>query len=79
MPKYKVLKKGFFGGVLREPGGKHDPVITSKPFPKNETPSWLKLMTKADESRAAKAAEVTVPNEGVEDFMGDDDPDVETM
>lgn len=79
MPKYKVLKPGFFGGIFREPGGRHDPVVTAKPIPKKEQPSWLELM----KASAKKKDDVTTPNDTPDSFMGDkaddDDAGVETL
>jgi hypothetical protein len=69
MPKYRVLKTGFYGTVLRVPGGKHDPVVTSKPIPKKELPSWLELIK--DDGKVKN--EVTEPNDTVDSFMGDED------
>ena len=40
MPKYSVIETGFFGGILRVPGGDHDPVVTAEPL--KPIPSWLK-------------------------------------
>jgi len=68
MPKYRVKSPGFFGGVLREPGGKHDPVVTSKPIPKKEMPSWLELVK--EDPKKKNTAE---PNDTVDSFMGDED------
>lgn len=82
MPKYKVLKPGFFGGIFRTPGGKHDPVVTAKPIPKTKMGTWLeevvppKPLTKAEQKKAAAAEDKT--NENENDFMGDD-PGVETL
>lgn len=50
MPKYRVLKPGFFGGRLYDPQGKRSVLHTDKPFPKDDDgeeqiPSWLALMT----------------------------------
>jgi hypothetical protein len=67
MPSYKVKEKGFFGGVLREPGGKHDPVVTSKPL--KPVPSWLEEIKSTPAQQRKKT---TKPKEKVEDFMGDD-------
>jgi len=81
MPSYKVLDKGFYGGVFRVPGGPHDPVITPAPIPKGEVPSWLELIkeeTKTAKSRKAAAEKVTVPNASPSDFTEDDDG-VETL
>jgi len=39
---YKVLRKCFVGGTLREPGGRHDPYITDKKL--NPCPSALELV-----------------------------------
>ena len=81
MPSYKVKEKGFFGGVFRVPGGKHDPVVTANPIPKNKMPSWLeeiKPSTKTSAGRKKAAAKVTEPNESKDDFMGKDE-DVETL
>ncbi len=77
MPEYKVLENGFYGGVFRVPGGRHDPVKTSKPIKK--VPSWLELI-KDRKTPKQKAAAVNVPNEKVSDFMGDkDDKGVTTL
>ncbi len=39
---YRVLKRGFFAGTLRDPDGKHDPVVVDKKL--NPCPSWLELI-----------------------------------
>ena len=71
MPSYKVLEKGFYGGVLRVPGGPHDPVVTSSPIAKAAMPSWLEEI-KAPTSRKKAAEKVTVANSSAEDFIGDE-------
>lgn len=75
MPKYEVLKPGFLGGVFREPGGKHDPVITSAPLKK--VPSWLAEI-KPEADPVKKRGQVTKPNEKVADFMGEQEKDNDT-
>eukprot|EP00919_Chromeraceae_sp_WS-2016_P071501 GHVR01169303.1.p2 GENE.GHVR01169303.1~~GHVR01169303.1.p2 ORF type:complete len:110 (-),score=22.55 GHVR01169303.1:473-802(-) len=62
MPRYKVLKKGFFGGKLYDPNGKRRVLHTAKPYPKStkglkkgqaaaeQVPSWLERLP--DESPA---------------------------
>jgi len=76
MPKYKVKETGFFGGVLRVPGGRHDPVVTAKPIPTKEIPSWLELMkveTKTKKQKGEAASSVTEPNADSSDFLGGED------
>lgn len=63
MPSYKVLTKGFHGGITYDPEGKRRVLHTDKPFKK--TPSWLqplkaetasqKKKREADEAKTAKA------------------------
>lgn len=83
MPSYKVKQTGFYGGVLRTPGGKHDPVVTGKAIAKKDLPSWLEEI-KEKPNRASKKQ----PNDTVESFLGDDekpaqktgvDADIETL
>ena len=50
MPRYKVLKKGFYKGVTYSPTGKRKVLHTDVKLTK--VPSWLRLMT--EESAAAK-------------------------
>lgn len=52
MPLYRVTKTGFWGGILRTPGGRHGVVETAKPIPKKELPSWMEPMSKADNKKA---------------------------
>lgn len=75
MPKYKVLENGYFGGIFRTPGGRHDPVVTSKPFPKGKIPNWLEEVKedKKKKTNKEKAADVTEPNESATDFLGEED------
>lgn len=73
MPSYKVLKPGFFGGVYRAPGSKHDPVVTDKPL--KPVPNWLEEIKF---SAADQKKKVTKTNTKPEDFMGDD-PDIQTL
>lgn len=73
MPSYKVLSAGFFGGVYRSPGSKHDPVVTEKPL--NPVPRWLEEIKF---SAADQKKKTTVSNAKKEDFMGSD-PDVQTL
>ena len=83
MPKYKVLEKGFYGGILREPGGRHDPVVTSKAIPKAKMPSWLEEIKPGKNNKASE----NKPNEDVANFLGEDetaeksqaDVDIETL
>jgi hypothetical protein len=51
MYKYKVLKKCFIGGTLREPGGRHDPYVSDVKL--DPQPSALKLLD-ADEPEHEK-------------------------
>ncbi len=39
MPGYKVLEKGFFGGMTYDPEGKRKELHTDKPL--DPVPSWL--------------------------------------
>jgi len=81
MPEYKVLKPGFFGSIFREPGGRHDPIVTAKPIPKAKMPSWveeIKVKKQTASERKAAAAAVTTPNENSDNFMGEE-KDVETL
>lgn len=82
MPKYKVLKPGFFGGVFRTPGGPHDPVITAQPFKKGACPSWLELL-KTPAKKKKPANDTTVPNDTLESITDinpdDNDSGVETL
>jgi len=82
MPQYKVKEPGFFGGILRTPGGRHDPVVTAAPITKKDLPEWLEEIV-PETSPNKKAATVTKPNEKVSDFMGDtkkdDDSGLETL
>jgi hypothetical protein len=78
MPKYRVLENGFFGGIFRTPHGRHNTVVTSKPFPKGKTPKWLEEV-KEQKTNKAKAATVNVPNEKESDFMGKSEDGVETL
>lgn len=76
MPRYRVLQPGFYGGVLRTPGGPHDPVVTPMPFPKDQTPSWLELIPEETATRTApKAAPKPVAGRAsgkvIEDLMGE--------
>jgi len=58
MPKYKVVKSGFYSGRLYEPNGKRPVLHTDKPFPEKtvgkkkveQVPSWLERL--ADETPA---------------------------
>jgi hypothetical protein len=74
MPKYRVLANGFFGGIFRTPGGRHNTVVTSKPFPKGKTPKWLELVKEEKSNKS-----VNVPNEKASDFMGESEDGVETL
>tara|TARA_R110002126_G_scaffold198829_2_gene346392 strand:+ start:756 stop:1061 length:306 start_codon:yes stop_codon:yes gene_type:complete len=63
MPSYKVISKGFHGGLLYDPEGKRRVLHTEKPFPskdkKEKVPAWLEA-TKAEtpaQAKARKAAE----------------------
>lgn len=44
MPKYTVLKPGFYDGALYDPKGKRNTLTTDKPLKK--IPTWLKLQEK---------------------------------
>ena len=44
MPKYKVLRPCFHGGIHRVPGGKHDPVVTASPIKGLKSTSALELI-----------------------------------
>ena len=91
MARYRVKEPGFFGGILRTPGGKHDPIVTARPIPKKKLPSWLEEIDEEAEAAVHQAndeaaAQVTADqmanaddehelNETPEDFMGDDTVD----
>lgn len=68
MPSYKVKQQGFFGGVLRVPGGRHDPVVTSKAIPKKDLPGWLEEIKEKPSKTTEKKVNATTA-----DFMGDDE------
>ena len=70
MPKYKVLRPCFHGGIHRVPGGKHDPVVTASPIKglkstsaleliKPETAAQKKKRLAAEKEAAKTAAEET--------------------
>lgn len=42
MPRYKVLEKGFLGGVMYDPNGKRPYVYTDKAL--KPTPKWLEVI-----------------------------------
>ena len=46
MPKYKVKRKCFYGGIYRVPGGPHDPVVTVAPIKNLTKNSSLELIEK---------------------------------
>lgn len=77
MPRYKVTQPGFYGGIFRTPGGKHDPVVTAAPISAKKLPSWLEEI-KEDSSPAKKRGQATQPNEKPADFMGGQDQDNES-
>jgi hypothetical protein len=79
MPTYKVTKKGFFGGVLREPGHpRHGFVVTAKAIPKGKLPSWLDEFKEKPSRSSSKK-----PNDTTQSFMGEDaessTADIETL
>lgn len=55
---YKANKRGFFGGVLYEPGSNHEFVVVGKKL--DPKPSWLDLqvLSKEDAAAAAEAKKV---------------------
>jgi hypothetical protein len=89
MAKYRVKEPGFYGGIYREPGGKHDPVVTARPIPRKKLPSWLEEVDEEAEAAArqeiddanADATQTQIEesekqlNETPEDFMGDQQVD----
>lgn len=45
MPQYKVKKQGFMNGVLYQPNGKRNVVVTDKPL--KSVPAWLEPISAA--------------------------------
>ena len=63
MPRYRVLKRGFYGGTSYSPEGKRSVLLTEAPFPydkkskKEQVPSWLERIK--DETPAQKKSRET--------------------
>jgi hypothetical protein len=68
MPSYKVISKGFHGGLLYDPEGKRTTLHTEKAFPskggKEKVPSWLEAIAGETiaQARARKGAETKAAN-----------------
>jgi len=73
MPSYKVLSKGFHGGMLYDPAGKRTTLHTEKPFPskdkKEQVPSWLEAIAgeTVAQARARKAAATKAANKAAKE------------
>lgn len=77
MPSYKVISRGFHGGLLYDPEGKRRVLHTEKPFlskdKKEKVPAWLEAIKaetpaqasarKGAETKAANAAKKKAEND----------------
>ncbi len=77
MSLYRATSPGFWGGIYRDPEGKHPMVETAKPIPKNNMPSWLEPVSAAA-SKKAESARIDSPPSFI-DPGEDNDAGVETL
>ena len=77
MPLYRATKPGYWGGIYRDPDGKHPTVETAKPISKKDLPSWLEPVSAAA-SKKAETAKIDNPPSFI-DPSEDDDAGVETL
>lgn len=57
MPRYPVLKPGFFAGRMYDPNGKRRILTTDKPFTAKNKPSWVGDAIGEETDRQRKARE----------------------
>lgn len=77
MPLYRATSPGFWGGIYRDPNGKHPLVETAKPIAKKDMPSWLEPVS-ANESKQAESKRIDNPPSFI-DPGEDDDAGIETL
>lgn len=63
MYRYKVLKTGYIQSILREPDGKHDPILSPVKLPKA---SWYEEMEPLPDAESQIEAEEEIPERDVE-------------
>ena len=62
MPRYRVLKPGFFNSEYYSPTGKRSVLVTDKPFKKDNIPSWLEAIKEESAAQRKKRESVESKN-----------------
>lgn len=77
MPLYNVIAPGFWGGIYRNPNGRHSVVETAKPIAKKDMPSWLEPVSNV-ESKKAESKRIDNPPSFIS-ADEDNDAGIETL